>query len=49
LTTTGFAEALKRHGVRVSGGAGTGVRMVVHRHIDDESIQTALAAVGDVP
>ena len=49
LTSTGFAEALKRHGVSVSGGAGTGVRMVVHRHIDDASIETALAAAGDVP
>jgi threonine aldolase len=48
LTSSGFAEALKRHGVSVSGGAATGMRMVVHRHIDDESIETALAAVGEL-
>src|SRR5712691_2871266 len=44
-TGSGFAEALKRHGVSVAAGAGTGMRMVVHRHIDDASIETALAAV----
>jgi threonine aldolase len=45
VTTAAFAEALKRGGVIVSGGAGTGVRMVVHRHIDDETIDAALAAI----
>jgi threonine aldolase len=48
LTSGGFAEVLKRHGVTVSGGAGGGVRMVVHRHIDDASIETALAAVDEL-
>jgi threonine aldolase len=44
-TTGSFAEALKRRGVRASGGAAPGgVRMVVHRHIDDEAVDEALAA-----
>jgi threonine aldolase len=46
-TTGSFAEALKRRGVSVSGGAAPGgVRMVVHRHIDDEAVDEALAATG---
>jgi threonine aldolase len=48
LTASGFADAVRRHGVSVSGGYGSGVRMVVHRHIDDASIETALAAVAEL-
>jgi threonine aldolase len=48
LNTTGFADALAQQGVRISGGAGTGVRMVVHRHIDDASIDEALKAIAAV-
>jgi threonine aldolase len=44
-STAQFAESLSRRGVRVSGGAASGVRMVAHRHIDDESVDEALAAV----
>ncbi|MGI9145014.1 MAG: low-specificity L-threonine aldolase [Chloroflexota bacterium] len=45
-TTASFAEALRRQGVSVSGGAAPGgVRMVVHRHIDDAAVEQALAAV----
>jgi len=40
----GFAEALQRRGVTISGGPGTGVRMVVHRHIDEDAVDQALAA-----
>ncbi|HLZ29644.1 MAG TPA: low-specificity L-threonine aldolase [Chloroflexota bacterium] len=47
-TAGSFADALRRHGVIVSGGAGTGVRMVVHRHIDDEAVDTALAAASEL-
>ncbi len=48
-TTAGFAEALRRHGVSVSGGAAPGgVRMVVHRHIDDQGVDEALAAAGEL-
>jgi threonine aldolase len=47
-TAGSFAAALQRHGVIVSGGAGTGVRMVVHRHIDDEAVDTALAAAREL-
>ena len=48
-TTAGFAEALASRGVQASGGAyPSGVRMVVHRHIDDASIDEALAAVGSL-
>ena len=44
-TTATFAEALRRSGVSVSGGAAPGgVRMVVHRHIDDDAVDEALAA-----
>jgi threonine aldolase len=45
LTSAGFAAGLQRAGVHVSGGAGTGVRMVAHRHIDDASVEEALSAV----
>ena len=48
LTADGFADGVKRYGVRVSGGPGTGVRMVVHRHIDDRSVDEALAAVNSL-
>jgi len=49
-TTGSFASALQQHGVRVSGGAGaSGVRMVVHRHIDDAAIDEALSAIGALP
>jgi len=35
--------------VRVSGGAGSsGVRMVTHRHIEDEGIDAALSAAAAV-
>jgi threonine aldolase len=45
-STASFAEAMARRGVRVSGGAGpNGVRMVTHRHIDNGSIDEALAAI----
>ena len=47
-TTGSFAEALRRRGVSVSGGAAPGgVRMVVHRHIDDEAVDEALAAASE--
>jgi threonine aldolase len=49
-TTTGFVDALRPYGVRVSGGAPpSGVRMVTHRHIDDASIDEALAAIQRLP
>jgi threonine aldolase len=45
-TTSAFADALRSSGVQVGGGAGpSGVRMVTHRHIDDDSIDEALAAI----
>jgi threonine aldolase len=44
-TAATFAEALRGQGISVSGGAGPGgVRMVVHRHIDDEAVLQALEA-----
>jgi threonine aldolase len=43
-TAGSFAQALQRGGVTISGGPGAGVRMVVHRHIDDRAIDEALAA-----
>jgi threonine aldolase len=44
-STASFIDAMRARGVRVSGGAGpSGVRMVTHRHIDDASIDQALAA-----
>jgi threonine aldolase len=49
LTASSFAEGLGRRGVRISGGPGTGVRMVVHRHIDDASIDEALEAANAIP
>src|SRR5229473_4158310 len=43
-TTASFTEAMLARGVRVSGGAGaSGVRMVTHRHIDDDAIEAALS------
>jgi threonine aldolase len=45
---TSFAEGMQRGGVKLSGGAGSGVRMVVHRHIDDAAIDTALAAASEL-
>jgi threonine aldolase len=48
VTTAAFADALKRGGVIISGGAGTGVRMVVHRHIDDEAIEAVLAVISQL-
>jgi threonine aldolase len=49
LDTASFAQRLKERGVIVSGGAyPSGVRMVVHRHIDDAAIDQALAAVADL-
>jgi threonine aldolase len=46
-TTASFAAALAQKGIRVSGGSGGGgVRMVAHRHIDDDSVEQALAAIG---
>jgi threonine aldolase len=46
VTSTVFAEALRKRGIRVSGGAGpSGVRMVTHRHIDDASVTEALSAI----
>ncbi|HEY0581879.1 MAG TPA: GntG family PLP-dependent aldolase [Chloroflexota bacterium] len=49
LDTASFAQRLEERGVIVSGGAyPSGVRMVVHRHIDDAAIDQALAAVADL-
>jgi threonine aldolase len=45
LTSGDLAGGLAQHGVRISGGPGTGVRMVTHRHIDDESVDLALEAM----
>jgi threonine aldolase len=48
-TTPSFIEALRPRGVRVSGGAApSGVRMVAHRHIDDEAVDEALAAITEL-
>jgi threonine aldolase len=46
ITSGQLAEALAKDGVRISGGPSSGVRMVVHRHIDDQSVKETLAAVG---
>jgi threonine aldolase len=49
-TTASFADALQRHGIRVTGGAGpSGVRMVTHRQIDDAAVEEALQAIAAVP
>ena len=48
LTSGDLADGLARHGVRISGGAGTGVRMVAHRHLVDESVDLALEALQSV-
>jgi threonine aldolase len=45
MTSARLAEGMTRYGVRLSGGSGTGVRMVAHRHIDDESVDLALEAM----
>jgi threonine aldolase len=45
LNAAGLADGLAEHGVRISGGPGTGVRMVAHRHIDDDSVDLALEAM----
>jgi len=45
LTSGGLADGLQEHGVRISGGPGTGVRMVAHRHIDEASVDLALEAM----
>jgi threonine aldolase len=45
LTAADLAGGLAQHGVRISGGSGTGVRMVAHRHIDDDSVDLALEAM----
>jgi threonine aldolase len=45
LTAASFAAGLRRSGITVSGGPGTGVRMVTHRHIDDDSIDAVLKAL----
>src|SRR5712691_7086051 len=48
-TTASFTDAMRAHGIKVSGGAGpSGVRMVTHRHIDDASIDQALSAARQV-
>jgi threonine aldolase len=45
-TTASFVEALRKQGIGASGGAvPSGVRMVTHRHIDDDSVDEALAAI----
>jgi threonine aldolase len=48
LTSGTLADGLQRHGIKISGGPGTGVRMVAHRHIDDESIDLALEAMVEI-
>jgi threonine aldolase len=48
LTSAQLADGLASYGVRISGGPGTGVRMVVHRHHDDASIDEALKAITSV-
>src|SRR5579859_929051 len=46
MTTAQFGAAMQERGVKVSGGSGPGgVRMVAHRHIDDDSVEAALKAV----
>jgi threonine aldolase len=45
LTAGALADGLEQHGVRISGGPGSGVRMVAHRHIDDGSVDLALEAM----
>jgi threonine aldolase len=48
-TTQSFAEALRLRGIRVSGGAApSGVRMVAHRHIDDQAVDEALSAIAEL-
>jgi threonine aldolase len=48
-TTDSFAEAMGRAGVKLAaGGTGSGVRMVIHRHVDDAAVDTAVAAVSQL-
>lgn len=48
-TMTSFSTALEQHGIKVTPGYGaSGVRMVTHHHIDDGSVDEALAAIGDL-
>jgi threonine aldolase len=49
MTANDFADSLRQHGVRITGGPGTGVRMVTHRHIDDASIEQTLEALSKLP
>jgi threonine aldolase len=49
MTTSTFADHLRRRGVTITGGAYTsGVRMVVHRHVDDDAIEQVLRAIGEL-
>jgi threonine aldolase len=49
LTTGRFIQALEPHGIRAGGGGSpSGVRMVAHRHIDDASVDQALAAIAQL-
>lgn len=45
MSAAQLADGLRAHGVTISGGPGSGVRMVAHRHIDDAAIDQALEAV----
>jgi threonine aldolase len=48
-TTASFIKALAARGIKASSGAApSGVRMVVHRHIDDAAIDEALSAIRDL-
>jgi threonine aldolase len=45
-TTASFAQALEPSGLKVTGGAGpSGVRMVAHRQINDDSVEYALRTI----
>jgi threonine aldolase len=47
--TSTFSDALMPFGFRVTGGSGPGgVRMVVHRHIDDASVEEAIEVIRQV-
>jgi threonine aldolase len=49
FTTATFGDALKRHNIKVSGGAApSGVRMVLHRHIDDAAVEDALTTMAEL-
>jgi threonine aldolase len=48
-TTASFSQALLPSGLKVTGGAGpSGVRMVAHRQIDDESVEYALRTIAEL-